>query len=69
MKNLMKTKRIRARVSWPSRKPEAKPAEEEDEAPYCCCASARKSVSRIFGDVERIEGLYFAQPATLRGTW
>jgi hypothetical protein len=41
MKNLMKTKRIRARVSCPRRKPEAKPA-EEDACPYCCCASERK---------------------------
>jgi hypothetical protein len=69
MKNLMKTKRIRARVSWPSRKPEAKPAEEEDEAPYCCCASAGKSVSRMFGVLQAMKVSYFALPATLRGTW
>lgn len=31
MKNLMKKKRIRERVSWPRRKPEAKPREEEEE--------------------------------------
>lgn len=30
MKNLMKKKRIRERVSWPRRKPEAKPREEEE---------------------------------------
>jgi len=68
MKNLMKTKRIKARVSWPSRKPEAKPAEEEDEAPYCCCASKGKSVSRIFGEVYETGVFYFERPATLRGT-
>lgn len=68
MKNLMKTKRIKARVSWPSRKPEAKPAEEEDEAPYCCCASAGKSVSRVFGEVYGPGVFYFERPATLRGT-
>lgn len=68
MKNLMKTKRIRARVSWPSRKPEAKPAEEDDEAPYCCCASARRIVSRMFGGRYEMEVFYFERPAILRGT-
>jgi hypothetical protein len=67
MKNLIKTKRIKARVSWPSRKPEAKPA-EEDAVPYCCCASERRRVSRMFCEVHRTEVSYFERPAALRGT-
>ena len=68
MKNLMKTKRIRARVSWPRRKPEAKPAEEEDEAPYCCCASMRRTVSRKSCERFKVGASYSEQPAILRVT-
>jgi hypothetical protein len=35
-------------VSWPRRKPEAKPA-EEDGCAYCCCASGRKRESESEG--------------------
>jgi len=41
MKNLIKRKRMNARVNWPNRKPEAKPyAPEEEEGAPCCCAAA-----------------------------
>jgi len=68
MKNLIKTKRIRARVSWPSRKPEAKPA-EEDGCAYCCCASGRKRERK--SDVvlyEKPPATYSERPAVLLET-